>query len=221
MAEYDRKLQKQESRAMANNGGGSKQLKEFVDSRFVNNDGIVQQKLSISGEAGKIEEEKTKLNQAYKVGFDLKYTDADKDPYGNPQYIVSENNGIGSHLIGKIIDDGDVHIYFGEDRNEAAPKDGTEMQKADKGEPCSSKILLASDAEPIQLIHELIHSYHLAFDPWTAEQKNAQVKDGDRTSTETAEEVSTVGLGEWDDFELTENSFRKEMGLPKRTHYGL
>lgn len=235
MAEYGRKQRNQLSRAIANSETGSRQLRGIEDNRFVNYDDIVQRKLEISGKPDDIKEGKANLNEAYKIELpstttgELKYDENGKDPYDNSQYSVLENprldpamDGIGSHLIGKIIDEGDVHIYFGEESgNFAAPANEDEVQKADRGEPCSSRILLKKGASVIELIHELIHSYHFAFDPWTKEQKDAQVKDGDRASTATAEEVSTVGLGEWEGFELTENYFLDKMSLDKRTHYGV
>lgn len=234
MAEYGREQRNQLSRAIANSEAGSRQLRGIEDNRFVNYDDIVQRKLEISGEPDDIEEGKENLNEAYKIELpstttgELKYDENGKDSYGNPQYSVLENprldpamDGIGSHLIGKIIDEGDVHIYFGEEsENFAAPANEDEVQKADRGEPCSSRILLKKGASVIELIHELIHSYHFAFDPWTIEQKNAPVNDGDWDIKVSAEEISTVGLGEWKNFELTENAFRRESGLSEREHYG-
>ena len=88
--------------------------------------------------------------------------------------------------------------------------------------PVEGEILVVSDVSAIQLIHELIHTYHFNFDAWNAEEKATTVPidvDGGIENV-TAEEASTVGLGQWADFELTENAFRGQMGLPQRDRYG-
>lgn len=193
-------------------------------------DKIVQRILNFSiGDTENLERVKALFNQAYMVGLQpehpeggLIFTAGVANRFGQVVYTITEANrsiahdGIGAHLIGKIIDDGNVNIYFGEDRNDASP---TNPDASDRGESSGGQIFLATDCTAIQLIHELIHTYHFAFDAWTAAQKNEQVTTGRGDERESAEEVSTTGIGAWRHFALTENAFRERMGLPFRDRY--
>lgn len=191
---------------------------------------IIQRKLTFSGRADEIQHALDLINLAYRVGLPVGQNAAlglvvkGEDGYRQPKFEIVEItqprlDGIGSHLIGKIINEGYVNIYFGEDRNDASP---TDAEKSSKGEASGGTILLSTGATPIELIHELIHTYHFNFDPWNALQKEQQIangmnaEDGEEVS---AEEASTVGLGQWSDFVLTENNFRTAMGLELRTKY--
>lgn len=192
--------------------------------------GLLQRKLSFSGEPKNVASGKNLLTEAYAVGApelagNLVFADAGLDPYKNPNYLAAEatrpkKDGLGAHLIGKIIDDGQVHVYFGEHSNNARPND---VDAVEQGKPSSGTVLLRDDATAIQLIHELIHTYHFAFDPWDdkAQGKDVPIAVDGGTEDVIAEEASTVGLGPWKDSELTENAFRKQMpGLKQRDRYG-
>jgi hypothetical protein len=188
---------------------------------------VVQRQLTFSAPAGNNEGEAL-LNAAYAVGLPdgqnalLAFNVTGQDAWGRNIYTVTEANkpdidGIGSHLIGKLIEEGNTNIYFGEDgANDARP---TNAEEASAGRSSGGTVLLTEGATAIQLIHELIHTYHFNFDPWDARQKEQQVANGSGQGNVSAEEASTVGLGQWQDFALTENAFRAELNLPLRTEY--
>ncbi|MEB0011268.1 M91 family zinc metallopeptidase [Glaciimonas sp. Gout2] len=189
--------------------------------------GLIQRRLTFSGRAELIRNALNLLNGAYRVGLppsqdaQLNLNIVGEDAYGQPKFSIVEaaqpdRDGIGSYLIGKIIQEGDVNIFFGEKTNDARPSNA---EQAHLGNASAGEILLREGATAIELVHELIHTYHFQFDPWNAVQKEQQVDNGAGAGTVSAEEASTVGLGQWADFVLTENAFRAKMNLPLRTEY--